>query len=174
MNPNQAAAYQALQQAQQALRAGDKSTARHFAEQAVRAAPGLEETWLMMAALGTPHASVEYLQRALQINPTSERAQKGMAWALERLKKEQAAHAGAPHGNAPPAMTKPKPQAARFRPQSKRSLREVQPRRCRYRNRKPRPPQNPNREKSRNSAGRFPSCRCSHSCYALSSAGSSG
>lgn len=102
MNQNQVAAYQALQQAQQALKAGDKPSARHFAEQAVRAAPELEEPWLMMAALASPRASVEYLQRALQINPASERAQKGMAWAMERLKKEQTAHAA-----APPAMKKP-------------------------------------------------------------------
>ena len=90
MNPNQAAAYQALQQAQQALKAGDKPSARHFAEQALRAAPELEEPWLMMAAMASPRASVDYLQRALQINPASERAQKGLAWAMERLKKASA------------------------------------------------------------------------------------
>ncbi len=107
MNPNQAAAFQALQQAQQALKTGDKPSARHFAEQAVRAAPELEEAWLMMAALASPHASVQYLQRALQINPSSERAQKGMIWAMERLKKEQTAHA-----TAPPEAAKPNAQAA--------------------------------------------------------------
>lgn len=109
MNPNQAAAFQALQQAQQALKTGDKPSARHFAEQAVRAAPELEDAWLMMAALASPHASMEYLQRALQINPSSERAQKGMTWALERLKKEQIAHA-----TAPPEVAKPNAQAASF------------------------------------------------------------
>lgn len=107
MSPNQAAAYQALQQAQQALKAGDKPSARHFAEQAVRAAPELEEPWLMMAALASPHASVDYLQRALQINPVSERAQKGMAWARERIAKEKTA----PPGESPPARP-PEPQAA--------------------------------------------------------------
>lgn len=114
MNPNQTAAYQALQQAQQALKAGDKPSARHFAEQAVRAAPELEEPWLMMAALASPHASVDYLQRALQINPASERAQKGMAWAMERLDKVSTPldhQAAAPPGNAPPARP-PEPQAA--------------------------------------------------------------
>lgn len=130
MNPNQAAACQALQQAQQALKAGDKPSARHFAEQAVRAAPELEEPWLMMAALASPHASVDYLQRALQINPASERAQKGMAWAMERLKKVSTGldkldhlpdhrvstpldhRAAAPPGNAPPARPPETRQAA--------------------------------------------------------------
>ncbi len=96
MNPNQAAAYHALQQAQQALKAGDKPSARHFAEQAVYAAPELEDAWLMMAALASPRASIEYLQRALQINPASERAHKGMTWAIARLKKEQATLAPKP------------------------------------------------------------------------------
>lgn len=113
MTPNQAAAYQSLQQAQKALKAGDRTTARHFAEQAVRAAPELEEVWLMMAALASPHASVEYLQRALQINPASERAQKGMAWAVERLNRVSPVEqrAAAPPGKAPSARP-PQPQAA--------------------------------------------------------------
>ncbi|GAB4488118.1 MAG: hypothetical protein Fur0016_04710 [Anaerolineales bacterium] len=115
MNPNQAAAYQSLQQAQQALKAGDRTTARHFAEQAVRATPELEEVWLMMAALASPQASVGYLQRALQINPTSERAQKGMVWAMARLNKVSTPldhQAAAPPGKAPPARPVETRQAA--------------------------------------------------------------
>ncbi len=123
MNPNQATAFRSLQQAQQALKAGDKTTARLFAGQAVQAAPELEEVWLMMAALAQPQASVQYLQRALQINPGSERAQKGMAWAMERLRKASARRdqqppasfqqqkQTAPLETAPPARL-PKTQAA--------------------------------------------------------------
>jgi len=125
MNPNQLAAFQAIQQAQQARKAGDLTTARRFAEQAASAAPELEEVWLMMAALAEPQASVEHLQRALQINPTSERAQKGMLWAMGRLDhrvstpldqraapppEEPAAQAEPPH--PPPAAVAPQAQAA--------------------------------------------------------------
>lgn len=116
MNPNQAAAFQALQQAQQALKAGDKHTARLLAEQALRAAPDLEEPWLMMAALASPRASVQYLQRALQINPNSARAQKGMAWAMQRIQQEGLQETqkrkAQPPGKAPPARQPETRQAA--------------------------------------------------------------
>ncbi|PWH16276.1 MAG: hypothetical protein DDG60_04485 [Anaerolineae bacterium] len=39
----------------------------------------------MLAAVSSPQASLTYLQRALQINPHSERAQKGLVWAQKRL-----------------------------------------------------------------------------------------
>jgi lipoprotein-anchoring transpeptidase ErfK/SrfK len=88
VNPNQIAARKALEQAQQALQRGEKRLARQYAGQAARLAPEIEEVWLMMAALASPHASVAYLERALQINPHSARAQKGLAWAAERWRKE--------------------------------------------------------------------------------------
>ncbi|MDW8277591.1 MAG: L,D-transpeptidase family protein [Anaerolineales bacterium] len=79
-------ARQWLQQAHQALKAGDKHAARRWAEQAARTAPTWEDVWLMMAAVSPPQESIEHLQRALHINPGSERARKGMEWALRRLK----------------------------------------------------------------------------------------
>lgn len=88
MNPNQSAAFKVLEQAQQALKAGDKNTAHQFAAQAAQLAPELEEVWLMMGALASPHGSVAYLEKAVQINPQSERAQKGLTWARARLQKE--------------------------------------------------------------------------------------
>lgn len=88
MNPNQTDAYKYLGQAQQARKAGDKKLARQYAEQAARLAPELEDTWLMLAALASPRASVVFMEKALQINPTSERVLQGMHWAVERLKKE--------------------------------------------------------------------------------------
>lgn len=96
MQSNQLAALKILEQAQTALKSGDRSTARQLATQAARLAPELEDVWLMLAALAKPQASLEYLRRALQINPDSPRAQKGLAWARENLRKEQtekAAHA---------------------------------------------------------------------------------
>jgi lipoprotein-anchoring transpeptidase ErfK/SrfK len=76
----------ALQQAQIALRAGDKRTARRWAEQAAALAPDHEEPWLFLAALATPRASIAYLDRALEISPTSQRARKGMHWAITRYR----------------------------------------------------------------------------------------
>ena len=37
-----------------------------------------------MAATASPRAAVEYLQKALEINPDSSRAKAGMQWALKR------------------------------------------------------------------------------------------
>ena len=93
MQPNQLAALKLVEQAQNALKSGDRSAARQFASQAARLAPELEEVWLMLAALAGPQASLEYLRQALQINPNSLRAQKGMAWAMESLRKKQAERA---------------------------------------------------------------------------------
>jgi lipoprotein-anchoring transpeptidase ErfK/SrfK len=90
IQPNQLTAMKTLEQAQKALKSGDKSTARQLATQAARLAPELEDVWLLMAALARPQASLEYVHRALQINPNSPRAQKGLVWATERLRKEQA------------------------------------------------------------------------------------
>jgi lipoprotein-anchoring transpeptidase ErfK/SrfK len=89
MNPNVQAAHEAIRLARQAQLSGDKRAARRYAEQAVQFAPELEEGWLMLAALASPRASIAYLQQALKINPASERAQKGMQWAIARLDRTQ-------------------------------------------------------------------------------------
>ncbi len=95
MDSNQVSAYKVIEQAQQAMRRGDAIAARQFAEQAALAAPELEEVWLTLAALAAPRASVEYLQQALRINPQSQRAQKGLIWAMGRLQAEQPSAADA-------------------------------------------------------------------------------
>ena len=82
-NPNQA--QEAIRQAYQALRANNRNEARQFAAEAVRLAPQLEDPWLILAALASPQASAQYLKRALQINPASPRARKGMQWAIQRM-----------------------------------------------------------------------------------------
>jgi lipoprotein-anchoring transpeptidase ErfK/SrfK len=85
MNAELLQAYRALQTARDYLRSGNRSEARRWAEQAARIAPQLEDPWLILAAVASPKTSVKYIQRALQINPDSPRAQKGMQWALKRL-----------------------------------------------------------------------------------------
>jgi lipoprotein-anchoring transpeptidase ErfK/SrfK len=96
--------HQALVEAQQALRGGDRHAARQWASQAARIAPEREEPWLILAALANPKASIAYLQKALEINPNSERARKGLVWALQR---EQEAGASASSSPAAAAETQP-------------------------------------------------------------------
>ena len=81
---------QAIQKAQEALHKGDKRSVRHWAEMAASLNPVAEESWLLLAAIGNPRASVAYLQRALQVNPASQRAQKGLDWAIKRVHEEEA------------------------------------------------------------------------------------
>ncbi len=83
-------ARQAIQNAQKALQAGDKRSARRWAERAATLAPGLEEPWLILAAVASPRASLAYLGQALEINPQSQRARRGMHWAHERLRRQGA------------------------------------------------------------------------------------
>jgi lipoprotein-anchoring transpeptidase ErfK/SrfK len=84
-----AEAIQATRLARQALQHGDTHQARRYAAQAVRIAPDREEGWLIMAAVASPRASVAYLQKALEINPSSTRARAGMHWALQRLRTDE-------------------------------------------------------------------------------------
>lgn len=90
MKPDPEFARKSLLNAQQAMQRGDRQAARRLAEQAVALDPDSEEPWLFLAALASPRASVNYLERALKINPHSQRARKGMHWAVERLRREQA------------------------------------------------------------------------------------
>jgi lipoprotein-anchoring transpeptidase ErfK/SrfK len=78
----------AVQKARQALHQGDRTEARRWAEQAASLAPQMEDAWLVLAAVANPRASVEYLQKALSINPNSPRARRGMEWAMQRLPKK--------------------------------------------------------------------------------------
>jgi lipoprotein-anchoring transpeptidase ErfK/SrfK len=91
-------AQQALDAARQALRSGDRHLARRYAETAAALAPELEDAWLTLAALAAPESSLAYLKRALEINPQSVRARKGIHWAVKRLRAEQA---------SPPRQPKP-------------------------------------------------------------------
>lgn len=85
MNAELLQAQKAIQNAREALRRGDRSAARRWAEQAAKLAPQLEDPWLILASVASPRASLAFIERALQINPDSPRARKGMQWALKRL-----------------------------------------------------------------------------------------
>ncbi len=77
-------AREALERAQTAFQQGDRTGARDWAVQAARLDPTTEEPWLILAAVASPQASIQYLQRALQINPQSEQARQGLEWAAAR------------------------------------------------------------------------------------------
>ena len=79
-----------LQKARRAMRRGQRHVARRWAAEAAALAPEWEDPWLLLAALApSPRASIAYLEQALEINPQSRRARKGMAWAIKRLRERQ-------------------------------------------------------------------------------------
>ena len=86
MNPQDLARYrQAILNAQEALKRRELFEAGQWALTASNIAPDREEPWLLLAAVSKPPESIAYLQHALEINPQSERAARGMSWALNRL-----------------------------------------------------------------------------------------
>jgi lipoprotein-anchoring transpeptidase ErfK/SrfK len=78
----------AIQQARLTLKQGNRRAARRWAELAASLNPEKEEPWLIIAALAKPRASLEYLKHALEINPSSQPARKGMHWAIQRYRSE--------------------------------------------------------------------------------------
>ena len=75
----------AIQKAREALRRGDRGEARKMAEHAASLTPQSEDPWLILAAVASPQASVNYIKKALDINPNSPRAHTAMQWAMKRL-----------------------------------------------------------------------------------------
>jgi Tfp pilus assembly protein PilF len=76
--PDRSKADRVIQDAKQALRDGLRYQARKLAAHSAELDPKNEESWLILAAVSSPNASIEYLKTALRINPNSERARKGM------------------------------------------------------------------------------------------------
>jgi lipoprotein-anchoring transpeptidase ErfK/SrfK len=60
-----------------------------LAQQAAEWMPDREDAWLILAALVEPQSSMEYIQKALDANPTSVRARRGMDWARKRMEAGQ-------------------------------------------------------------------------------------
>ncbi|MHB0987127.1 MAG: tetratricopeptide repeat protein [Bellilinea sp.] len=73
-----------IKQAYQALKQNDKAAAERLAWRAVKLAPDLEAPWLILATLADADKAIEYVQKALQINPESRHAQEAFKWALQR------------------------------------------------------------------------------------------
>jgi lipoprotein-anchoring transpeptidase ErfK/SrfK len=88
MSHNWERSTEALRKAKLALQQGDRGLARQWATRAAALTPEREEPWLMLAALASPRASLAYLKEALEINPQSELARRGMHWAIQRWRNE--------------------------------------------------------------------------------------
>jgi lipoprotein-anchoring transpeptidase ErfK/SrfK len=82
---HQAEAARALEQAWIYLSQGHRKTARGYALQAAQLDPHQEGPWLVLAALGSPEESLEFLHKVLEINPANQRARQGLQWAMERI-----------------------------------------------------------------------------------------
>jgi lipoprotein-anchoring transpeptidase ErfK/SrfK len=78
----------ALNNARSSFYQGNQTKTRYWARIAININPKLEEPWLWLAAVSSPRASLAYLQKALEINPNSQRARQGMHWAVKRLRVE--------------------------------------------------------------------------------------
>ena len=76
-----------IAKAREALRRGDKASARQLGEQAAFLAPKMEDVWLVLAASDpNPQEALAYARKALALNPQSVRARRGVEWASDRLK----------------------------------------------------------------------------------------
>ncbi len=95
----------AIEQAREALRRGDRNAALKWGQEAARRAPQSEDPWLILAAVASPQASVNYIKRALEVNPDSARARRGMQWAMQRLQAAPPPAASAAAAAAAPTHT---------------------------------------------------------------------
>jgi len=90
MNTNIIEAREFITKAREALKNGDKESARDLGEKAALLAPDLEDAWLVLtAADSNPEDALAYAQKALELNPASVRARKGVEWAMAKLKQAQ-------------------------------------------------------------------------------------
>jgi lipoprotein-anchoring transpeptidase ErfK/SrfK len=81
-------AAQALEKAAEALRQNRTTETRRWAMLAASLNPDIETPWLILASISKPHASLVYFQKALEINPASPKAKKGIHWALQKIRSE--------------------------------------------------------------------------------------
>jgi len=122
-------ARQFIQQAKAAYARGNIRQARALVQHAARIAPGWEEPWLWLAAIASPHASLAYLKKALEINPNSQRARQGVHWAIQRQRKTPPANPNQPDlASTQPnvlSVTQPAPARAAAQPASLSDTRPV-------------------------------------------------
>jgi lipoprotein-anchoring transpeptidase ErfK/SrfK len=80
-----------IAKAREALQRGDRESAWKLGEQAALVVPDMEDAWLVLTAFDpNPQNALAYAHKALEINPESARARRGVEWALTRVKQTQA------------------------------------------------------------------------------------
>ena len=80
-----------IAKAREALQRGDRESAWKLGEQAALVVPDMEDAWLVLTASDpNPQNALAYAHKALEINPESARARRGVEWALTRVKQTQA------------------------------------------------------------------------------------
>ena len=80
-------AHDHITRAREALRRGDKASARDLGEQAALLVPEMEDAWLVLAASDpNPQEALAYARKALELKPDSTRAQRAVEWAIGRVK----------------------------------------------------------------------------------------
>src|SRR5512134_2585597 len=90
MNRRFIEAHEHVVKAREALRRGDRESARQFGEQAALHSPEMEEAWLVLAASDpNPEDALAYARKALALKPKSTRARKAEEWALKQLEQAQ-------------------------------------------------------------------------------------
>ncbi|MEM5775626.1 MAG: hypothetical protein AAGU05_11555, partial [Anaerolineaceae bacterium] len=89
-------AYEALEKALSALREQRRDEARYWAVQAAKLAPDWEGPLIVLASISTPESAIIFLKKALEINPSSQRARQGMHWAVKRLRRQAEAASETP------------------------------------------------------------------------------
>jgi lipoprotein-anchoring transpeptidase ErfK/SrfK len=103
MNNPSIEARELIAQAREALRRGNKASARQLGERAAFLSPGWQDVWLILTASDpNPQEARAYAQKALELNPQSERARRAVEWASNRLKPS-------PPAPGPSALTQPSP-----------------------------------------------------------------
>ena len=76
--------------AREALRRGDKPSARELGEQTALLVPDLEDAWLILAASDpNPQEALAYARKALELKPDSTRARRAVEWATGLAKQAQ-------------------------------------------------------------------------------------
>jgi len=78
-------ANQAISLAVKALRSGDKNTARQYARKAATLAPNMEYAWLVLAEVSSLKNRIEYLERAILINPSRMSSHEELKLTLEKI-----------------------------------------------------------------------------------------
>jgi len=72
-------------EARTAIQRGDPDHAYQLAQNAAGLIANREDAWLILAALVEPDKSLDYIHKALEANPESSRARRGLEWARKRL-----------------------------------------------------------------------------------------